>query len=74
MREIVSNEELDNIARKDLNGRQIKNVVRTSQALANSKGQKLELKHLMQVLKFTEEFEHNLKGTGQLDGVFPPTD
>ncbi|KAF8535885.1 hypothetical protein BDD12DRAFT_808201 [Trichophaea hybrida] len=37
-REIITLEELDNIARKDLNGRQIKNVVRTSQALANSKG------------------------------------
>ncbi|KAF8245455.1 hypothetical protein K440DRAFT_555778 [Wilcoxina mikolae CBS 423.85] len=69
-REIVTSEELDNIARKDLNGRQIKNVVRTSQALANSKREKLELKHLMQVLKFTEEFEHNLKGTGQLDGNY----
>lgn len=68
-REIVSGSELDGLARRDLNGRQIKNVVRTSQALAYSLGEDLAMKHLVMVLEVTEEFEHDLKGTGQIDGM-----
>jgi hypothetical protein len=68
-REIVTAAELDSLARRNLNGRQIKNIVRTSQALAHSKGEKLVMAHLSQALGVTERFEHDLKGTGQLDGM-----
>ena len=69
LREIVTAADLDNLSRRSLNGRQIKNIVRTSQALANSKGQKLMMEHLTQALGVTERFEHDLKGTGQIDGM-----
>jgi hypothetical protein len=45
-------------------------VVRTSQALAGSMDEFLAMKHLLMVLEVTEEFEHDLKGTGQIDGVY----
>lgn len=67
-REILSNEDLERLGRRNLNGRQIKNVVRTAQALAISTDVKLSMSHLQMVLEVTEEFEHDLKGTGQLEG------
>jgi hypothetical protein len=67
-REIVSKEQLENLARRNCNGRQIKNVVRTAQALAGTMNEALSMKHLEFVLGVTEDFEHDLKGTGQLDG------
>lgn len=69
LREIVTSEELETLARRELNGRQIKNVVRTAQALAGSMMEPLSLKHLTRVLEVTEQFEHDLKGTGQIDGM-----
>lgn len=69
LREVVTKDELENLARRELNGRQIKNVVRTAQALAHNKGQKLGMDHLREVLDVTEGFERDLKGTGQLEGM-----
>jgi len=69
LRQIISKVELDGLARHELNGRQIKNVVRTAQALARSMDEPLSLKHLTRVLEVTQEFEHDLKGTGQLEGM-----
>lgn len=71
LREVVTDEELENLARRELNGRQIKNVVRTSQALAQNRGEKLGMVHLREVLEVTEGFERDFKGTGQLEGEFP---
>ncbi|KAI5816128.1 hypothetical protein BZA77DRAFT_387834 [Pyronema omphalodes] len=68
-RKILTQEQLNTLSRKNLNGRQIKNIVRTAQALAYSMGEDLSLKHIMEVLEVTEEFEHDLKGTGQIDGM-----
>ncbi|KAI5785369.1 P-loop containing nucleoside triphosphate hydrolase protein [Pyronema domesticum] len=68
-RKILTQEQLNVLSRKNLNGRQIKNIVRTAQALAYSMGEDLSLKHIMEVLEVTEEFEHDLKGTGQIDGM-----
>ncbi|KAI5793304.1 P-loop containing nucleoside triphosphate hydrolase protein, partial [Geopyxis carbonaria] len=70
-RQLVTDAELELLSRRNLNGRQIKNVVRTSQALAASMHEDLALKHLDLVLGVTEGFEHDLKGTGQLDSEFP---
>ncbi|KAF8426203.1 P-loop containing nucleoside triphosphate hydrolase protein [Tirmania nivea] len=68
LREVVTKDELENLSRRELNGRQIKNVVRTAQALAHNKGEKLGMEHLREVLEVTEGFERDLKGTGQLEG------
>lgn len=52
----------------------IKNSVRTAQALAVNKNEKLSMEHLNLVLAVTERFEHDLKGTGQLESTNPPLD
>ncbi|KAK8068932.1 hypothetical protein PG994_005548 [Apiospora phragmitis] len=53
--------DLNRLARLELNGRQIKNIVKTANSLATFKDQKLGISHLEQVAKiytsFTEEFE-----------------
>ncbi|PWW76948.1 P-loop containing nucleoside triphosphate hydrolase protein [Tuber magnatum] len=67
LRDVVNDEELEGLARRQLNGRQIKNAVRTAQALALNKNEGLSMEHLKLVLAVTEGFEHDLKGTGNLD-------
>ncbi|KAL2200201.1 hypothetical protein P885DRAFT_74036 [Corynascus similis CBS 632.67] len=50
------------LARHELNGRQIKNTVRTAQALAVNKGEPLSMRHIRQVLEVQANFERDLKG------------
>ncbi len=50
------------LARHELNGRQIKNTVRTAQALAVNKGEPLSMSHIRQVLDVQTNFERDLKG------------
>jgi hypothetical protein len=71
-RQILAENEIEALSRRGLNGRQIKNVVRTAQALARSTNEPLGMKHLKDVLEVTEGFEKDLKGTGQLDSGFLP--
>lgn len=52
----------DALARHDLNGRQIKNTVRTAQALAVNKGEPLSMTHIRQVLEVQMSFDRDLKG------------
>ncbi|KAI9788174.1 MAG: hypothetical protein M1835_002427 [Candelina submexicana] len=60
----------DSLARNNLNGRQIKNAVRTAQALAVNQKEKLSMEHIKRVLDVAESFEHDLKGgTGYLDAM-----
>lgn len=47
----ITEEEAAELARLDLNGRQIKNVLKTANLLACHKGEKLAFKHLRTVLK-----------------------
>jgi hypothetical protein len=65
----VCEEDLDSLAKKNLNGRQIKNIVRTAQALAKSKGEMMDMKHVKTVMGVTEGFENDLKGTGKMDSL-----
>ena len=53
----VSEERYDALARYDINGRQIKNVVRTATALATSHKELIGYKHLIQVLDMMEQFD-----------------
>ncbi|TKA45927.1 hypothetical protein B0A54_03612 [Friedmanniomyces endolithicus] len=62
--------DLDALSRRQLNGRQIKNAVRTAQALALREGTKLGLEHVKKVLDVNEEFSRDLKGgTGYTDAM-----
>jgi hypothetical protein len=61
-------EDYNQLARYDLNGRQIKNTVRTAQALAVNKGEPLSMSHIRQVLDVQTNFDRDLKGgTGYQD-------
>ncbi|KAK4150766.1 hypothetical protein C8A00DRAFT_45912 [Chaetomidium leptoderma] len=57
-----SEEDYTTLARHELNGRQIKNTVRTAQALAVNKGEPLSMSHIRQVLDVQTNFERDLKG------------
>ncbi|KAK1062569.1 hypothetical protein LTR74_010149 [Friedmanniomyces endolithicus] len=62
--------DLDALSRRQLIGRQIKNAVRTAQALALREGTKLGLEHVKKVLDVNEEFSRDLKGgTGYTDAM-----
>ena len=62
--------QLDWLSRKQLNGRQIKNLVRTAQALALNEGQALAMDHLRRVLDVAESFDRDLKGgSGYVDAM-----
>ncbi|OQN98107.1 hypothetical protein B0A48_15939 [Cryoendolithus antarcticus] len=54
--------ELDALARHRLNGRQIKNVVRTAQALALNEEGVLGMEQIGRVLEVAESFERDLRG------------
>ncbi|KAK2052367.1 ATPase [Colletotrichum caudatum] len=57
-----SDEDYDSLAKHDLNGRQIKNTVRTAQALAVNKREPLSMEHIRQVLDVQNSFDLHLKG------------
>ncbi|KAI0697369.1 P-loop containing nucleoside triphosphate hydrolase protein [Cytidiella melzeri] len=53
----LSKEELRQLGEKKINGRQIKNVVKTATALASGRQQQLGYRHLVQVLEMMEQFD-----------------
>jgi len=55
-------ENYTDLARHELNGRQIKNTVRTAQALAVNKREPLSMGHIRQVLEVQMSFDRDLKG------------
>ncbi|KAI9762033.1 MAG: hypothetical protein M4579_000669 [Chaenotheca gracillima] len=62
--------DFDALARNNLNGRQIKNCVRTAQALAVNNAEKLSMEHIKRVLDVAESFDHDLRGgTGYMDAM-----
>ena len=48
------------LAKRDLNGRQIKNVCQTASSLALSRGEKIQHSHLLEALKALEELVYEL--------------
>ena len=58
-------EEMKRLAGFELNGREIKNAVRTAQSVALIGGEKLGMRHFLQVLLVGEVFAKDLKGWGQ---------
>ncbi|OJJ41872.1 hypothetical protein ASPWEDRAFT_48338 [Aspergillus wentii DTO 134E9] len=62
--------DFDALARHNLNGRQIKNSVRTAQALAVNEQSPLSMEHIKRVLEVAETFDHDLRGgTGYMDAM-----
>ncbi|KLO07072.1 P-loop containing nucleoside triphosphate hydrolase protein [Schizopora paradoxa] len=53
----LTRDELHELAEKPVNGRQIKNVVRTANALAKARKQLVGFSHLIEVLDMMEQFE-----------------
>ena len=65
-----TDDDYEMLARKNLNGRQIKNAVRTAQALAVNTGEKLDMEHINRVLEVGESFDKDLKGgTGYIEAM-----
>ncbi|KAJ5144221.1 uncharacterized protein N7515_003008 [Penicillium bovifimosum] len=65
-----SEEDYDMLSRHTLNGRQIKNSVRTAQALAVNESAPLSMEHIKRVLEVAETFDQDLRGgTGYLDAM-----
>ncbi|KAJ5765294.1 hypothetical protein N7520_004853 [Penicillium odoratum] len=65
-----SESDYDVLSRHTLNGRQIKNSVRTAQALAVNEKTPLSMDHIKRVLDVAETFDQDLRGgTGYLDAM-----
>ncbi|KAG9690199.1 P-loop containing nucleoside triphosphate hydrolase protein, partial [Aureobasidium melanogenum] len=62
---VVDEEGLDKLAVHDLNGRQIKGIVRTATSLARYDNKKLDLETLEQVVEIQMDFERDLVGDKQ---------
>ncbi|TVY52346.1 hypothetical protein LCER1_G005613 [Lachnellula cervina] len=55
-------EDLSTLSRNNLNGRQIKNTIRTAQALAVNNNEPLSMSHIKRVLDVSNAFDRDLKG------------
>ncbi|RMD44136.1 hypothetical protein DV735_g1038, partial [Chaetothyriales sp. CBS 134920] len=67
--ELTENDYKD-LARRDVNGRQIKNLVRAAQALAVHQDEPLSMAHIKRVIDVAENFERDLKGgSGYADAM-----
>jgi len=52
----LSAQQIEELAKRDINGRQIKNAARTAHSLAVSRGEKVRFDHLIVTLDAMEEF------------------
>ncbi|KAI0016091.1 hypothetical protein F4780DRAFT_713665 [Xylariomycetidae sp. FL0641] len=60
--EEFTEDDYSELARHELNGRQIKNTVTTAQALAVNRHEPLAMRHVRQVLEVQRNFDYDLKG------------
>ena len=66
----ISEQDLNDLSRREVNGRQIKNLVRAAQALAVHEDVPLGMVHIKRVIDVAESFEMDLKGgTGYSDAM-----
>ncbi|CAD6566684.1 MAG: hypothetical protein ASARMPREDX12_008793 [Alectoria sarmentosa] len=61
----LSPKQLDDLSRREFNGRQIKNTVRMAHAFATAKGIPLGYDHLMAAIEANEDFDNDFRGAGQ---------
>lgn len=64
-----SYKELEELARRELNGRQIKNAVGAALALAHEEKKSLSYRYLETVLQLGDEFDCDYKGPGQVGNL-----
>jgi hypothetical protein len=68
--EPFSEEDLKKLAKYELNGREIKNMVGSAQDLAMNKNESLSMRHMQQVLDIHVKFGRDLRGgTGYEDAM-----
>ena len=60
----INEEQLDKLAERDINGRQIKNATRTAASLAVGRGEKLRYSHLVETLDAMDDFTSAFKALG----------
>jgi hypothetical protein len=66
----ITEQDYNDLARREVNGRQIKNLVRAAQALAVHEDVPLSMAHIKRVIDVAESFEMDLKGgTGYSDAM-----
>jgi len=66
----ITESDYNDLSRREVNGRQIKNLVRAAQALAIHEGTALSMVHIKRVIDVAESFEMDLKGgTGYSDAM-----
>ncbi|EXJ70497.1 uncharacterized protein A1O5_06566 [Cladophialophora psammophila CBS 110553] len=66
----ITEQDYNDLARREVNGRQIKNLVRAAQALAVHEEVPLSMVHIKRVIDVAESFEMDLKGgTGYTDAM-----
>lgn len=70
-RPIVSEKELRRLAEHDLNGRQIKNVIKAAESLAAFEGKRLDMEQLEEVTKIQARFEADLTNLSGIDYTAP---
>lgn len=63
----ISDKELDELAKRELNGRQIKNIVKSAESLAAFDGQKLDYAQLQAFTQVQGEFERDWMGFVDVD-------
>ncbi|RKF64482.1 putative aaa family [Erysiphe neolycopersici] len=67
---LFTEKDLNELSKHSLNGRQIKNTVRTALALAVQNNETLNMSHVQRVLNMSKEFERHLQGgTGFEDAM-----
>ncbi|KAF2127504.1 P-loop containing nucleoside triphosphate hydrolase protein [Dothidotthia symphoricarpi CBS 119687] len=54
--------DFDELSKRNMNGRQIKNTVKTSQSIALSEKEKFSMQHIKRVLEVAEAFEDDMRG------------
>lgn len=67
----ISDKEYETLAEHELNGRQIKNVIKAAESLAAFDKVKLDFKQLQQVTKIQARFEKDLESFGDIDYTAP---
>jgi hypothetical protein len=65
----VGEEELVELSKKELNGRLIKNAVRTAQSVALSEEKRFSMRHIRGVLTVMEDFDSDVRGYGFKDAM-----
>ena len=66
----ITEAQLKNLAERDINGRQIKNAVRTASSLALGRKEKLDYTHLLETLEVMDDFKtefNAIKAASKLD-------